>query len=142
MEKLSIEAKIENLDIVTEFVETQLAAMDLPMRTQMQIDLAVEEIFVNIAHYAYAPEDGVADIIVELTDDDRVVITFIDSGKPFDPLSIEEPDITESLEKRRVGGLGILMVKKSMDEMLYAYKAGQNILTIKKHLGSDQTDCG
>ena len=134
MEKLTIKAKLENLDNVTEFVEAQLAQMDLPMKTQMQIDLAVEEIFVNIAHYAYTPEDGMAIIEVELTEDPRVIITFIDSGKPFNPLSNEDPDITQSADERKVGGLGIFMVKKSMDKVSYAYEDGHNILTIEKKL--------
>ena len=136
MEKLTIKAKLENLNDVTAFVESQLEQMDLPMKTQMQIDLAVEEIFVNIASYAYSPEDGMAIIEVELTEDPRVIITFIDSGKPFDPLAKEDPDIEKSAEDRQVGGLGIFMVKKSMDDVFYEYKDGQNILRIEKRLGA------
>ena len=132
MEKLTIKAKLENLDNVTEFVEAQLAQMDLPVKTQMQIDLAVEEIFVNIAHYAYTPEDGMAIIEVELTEDPRVIITFIDSGKPFNPLSNEDPDITMSAEKRKIGGLGIFMIKKSTDSCSYERKDGYNILKMNK----------
>ncbi len=136
MEKLCIKAKLENLVDVTAFVESQLETLDLPMKTQMQIDLAVEEIFVNIANYAYSPEDGLAIIEVELTEDPRVIITFIDNGKPFDPLAKEDPDITKSAEDRKVGGLGIFMVKKSMDDVYYEYKDGQNILRIEKRLGA------
>ena len=136
MEKLCIKAKLENLVDVTAFVESQLETLDLPMKTQMQIDLAVEEIFVNIANYAYSPEDGLAIIEVELTEDPRVIITFIDNGKPFDPLAKEDPDVTKSAEDRKVGGLGIFMVKKSMDDVSYEYKDGQNILRIEKRLGA------
>ncbi|MBR7039500.1 MAG: ATP-binding protein [Oscillospiraceae bacterium] len=135
MEKLCIKAKLENLVDVTAFVESQLETLDLPMKTQMQIDLAVEEIFVNIANYAYSPEDGLAIIEVELTEDPRVIITFIDNGKPFDPLAKEDPDVTQTAEDRKVGGLGIFMVKKSMDDVSYEYKDGQNILRIEKRLG-------
>ena len=135
MEKLCIKAKLENLVDVTAFVESQLETLDLPMKTQMQIDLAVEEIFVNIASYAYSPEDGMAIIEVELTEDPRVIITFIDNGKPFDPLAKEDPDVTQTAEDRKVGGLGIFMVKKSMDDVSYEYKDGQNILRIEKRLG-------
>ena len=134
MEKLSIKAKTENLDSVTEFIESQLAPLDLPMRTQMQINLAVEELFVNISYYAYAPGEGMAVIAVSLTDDRRIIITFMDSGKPFNPLEKDDPDISTPLEDRRIGGLGILMVKKSMDNVSYAYRDGQNILTLKKNL--------
>ena len=136
MEKLCIKAKLENLADVTAFVESQLETLDLPMKTQMQIDLAVEEIFVNIANYAYSPEDGLAIIEVELTEDPRVIITFIDNGKPFDPLASDDPDITQTAEDRKVGGLGIFMVKKSMDNVSYEYKDGQNILRIEKRLGA------
>ena len=134
METLRIMAKLDNLDNVTEFVEEQLEPMDIPIKTQMQINLAVEEIFVNIAHYAYAPEDGMAEIEVELNNDPRVIITFIDNGKPFDPLSNEDPDITKTAEDRNIGGLGIFMVKKSMDNVTYKYENGQNILRIEKKL--------
>ena len=139
MEKLCIKAKLENLVDVTAFVESQLETLDLPMKTQMQIDLAVEEIFVNIANYAYSPEDGMAIIEVELTEDPRVIITFIDNGKPFDPLAKDDPDITKTAEDRQVGGLGIFMVKKSMDDVSYEYKDGQNILRIEKRLGDIET---
>ena len=73
---------------------------------------------------------------MELTEDPRVIITFIDNGKPFDPLAKEDPDITKSAEDRKVGGLGIFMVKKSMDDVFYEYKDGQNILRIEKRLGA------
>lgn len=101
----------------------------------MQIDVAVEELFVNIAQYAYAPGIGVATIRLEIQEDPFVVvITFIDNGIPYNPLAKEDPDITLSAEERPIGGLGIYMVKKSMDEVSYEYKDGQNILRIKKQL--------
>ncbi len=135
MKELYIEAKDENLDEVLAFVDEQLEAYDCPMKTQMQVDIAVEEIFVNIAHYAYVPDVGAATIRAEVTEDPlSVSLTFVDNGMPYDPLAKEDPDITLSADERSIGGLGIFMVKKSMDDMTYEYKDGQNILTIKKNL--------
>ena len=105
------------------------------MKTQMQIDIAVEELFVNIAHYAYNPEVGPVTIRVEVQKEPlAVTVTFIDHGVPYDPLAKEDPDITLSAEERQIGGLGIFMVKKSMDDIAYEYKDGQNILYIKKKI--------
>ena len=102
---------------------------------QMQIDVAVEEIFVNIAHYAYNPEVGNAMVRVEILPDvPSVDITFIDQGVPYDPLAKADPDVTLSAEERQIGGLGIFMVKKTMDDVKYEYVNGHNILTLKKGL--------
>lgn len=131
MRELTIEAKVENLDEVLGFIDGLLEEIDFPMKKQMQIDIAVEEIFVNIASYAYSPGVGSATIRFE-TDPTAVTITFIDSGVPYDPLEKEDPDVTLSAEERGIGGLGIYMVKKSMDDMSYVYRDGQNILTIRK----------
>ena len=133
MKELEIQALTDNLPQVLAFVDEQLEAADCPMKIQMQIDIAVEEIFVNIAHYAYAPEVGNAIIRIEtFTDPPEVDITFIDSGIPYDPLAKADPDITLSAEERQIGGLGIFMVKKSMDDVRYEYLDGHNVLTLKK----------
>lgn len=135
MKELEIEALTENLPQVLAFVDEQLEAADCPMKIQMQIDIAVEEIFVNIAHYAYNPETGTAMVRVEiLPDPPSVDITFIDHGIPYDPLAKADPDVTLSAEERQIGGLGIFMVKKSMDDVKYEYLDGHNILTLKKGL--------
>ena len=101
----------------------------------MQIGVAAEEIFVNIAHYAYAPQKGCATVRVEVLEDPvSVVITFIDHGIPYDPLEKEDPDINLPAQQRQIGGLGIFMTKQLMDDVAYEYKDGQNILTLKKNL--------
>ena len=104
------------------------------MKTQMQIDVAVEEVYVNIVHYAYAPGTGSAEIRVETQPDRVVAITFIDWGMPYDPLKKPDPDITLSEKERPIGGLGVYMVKKSMDKMDYNYENGANTLTIYKRI--------
>ena len=135
MKELNIAATVENIETVTDFVNEQLEALDCPMKAQMQIDIAIDELFSNIAHYAYNPEIGQATVRVEVIEDPlAVTITFIDNGVPYDPLAKADPDTTLSAEERDIGGLGIYMVKKSMDEIAYEYKDGQNILKIKKNL--------
>lgn len=135
MKELTINATVENIVQVTAFVDEQLEELGCPMKAQMQIDIAIDELFGNIAHYAYNPDVGPATVRVEVTENPlAVVITFIDNGVQYDPLAKEDPDITLSAEEREIGGLGIYMVKQSMDEITYEYKNGQNILRIKKHL--------
>ena len=135
MKELTVAATVENIEAVTNFVNEQLEALDCPMKAQMQIDIAIDELFGNIAHYAYNPEIGKATVRVEVIEDPlAVTITFIDNGVPYDPLAKADPDTTLSAEERDIGGLGIYMVKKSMDEITYEYKDGQNILKIKKNL--------
>ena len=135
MKELTIAATVENIGAVTDFVNEQLEALDCPIKAQMQIDIAIDELFGNIAHYAYNPQVGQATVRVEVIEEPLgVTVTFIDNGKPYDPLKNDDPDITLSAEEREIGGLGIYMVKKSMDEITYEYKDGQNILKIKKNL--------
>lgn len=134
MKELKVDATTEKLDEVIAFVEGQLEQYDCPMKSMTQLSIAVEEIFVNIAHYAYRPEIGQATVRVQVEENPlTVVITFLDNGIPYDPLAREDPDITLSAEEREIGGLGIFMVKKSMDAVTYEYKDGQNILTITKN---------
>ncbi|MBQ9628466.1 MAG: ATP-binding protein, partial [Synergistaceae bacterium] len=133
--ELTLDADVKNLDEVLAFVDEQLEVHDCSPKIQMQIDVAVEELFVNIAHYAYNSETGPATVRIELQENPiSVVITFIDNGVPYDPLAKPDPDVTLSAEEREIGGLGIYMVKKSMDNIEYEYKDGKNILKIQKNL--------
>ena len=135
MKELTIPATVENIEKVTEFVNGQLEEINCPIKAKMQIDIAIDELFGNIAHYAYKPETGPATVRVEETEAPiSVIVTFIDHGIPYDPLKKDDPDVTLSAEERAIGGLGIFMVKKTMDEITYEYKDGQNILSIRKDL--------
>ena len=135
MKELTVDAAIENIPAVTAFVEEQLEQVGCPMKAQMQIDIAIDELFSNIAQYAYTPKTGKATVRVEVTENPMaVVISFIDNGIPYDPLAKADPNVSLPADERQIGGLGIFMVKKSMDEINYEYKNGQNILTIKKHI--------
>ncbi|MBQ6442057.1 MAG: SpoIIE family protein phosphatase [Lachnospiraceae bacterium] len=131
MKELRIEAKVDNLAAVQDFVGAFLEEKGCGMKTQLTIDVAVEEIFVNIASYAYG--DSVGDALIRVEEaEGGAAITFIDSGVPYDPLAKEDPDITLSAAERQIGGLGIFMVKKSMDDMRYERRDNHNILTIVK----------
>lgn len=135
MEELTVTAKVENIEKVTEFVDRQLALYNCPQKAQLQIDIAIDELFGNIAHYAYDPKEGPATVRVEVIQNPMsVVLTFIDNGVPYNPLEKTDPDTSLSADEREIGGLGIYMVKKSMDDVLYEYKNGQNILKIKKSI--------
>lgn len=134
MKELTIGAAVENIEEVTEFVNGQLQAAGCPVKVQMQIDVAIDELFGNIARYAYGEGSGFATVRVEFTEEPRAaVLTFLDRGVPFDPLQKKDPDISLSAEERGIGGLGIYMVKKTMDRMSYEYRNGQNILKIVKN---------
>ena len=135
MRELIIEADRMNLPEVQTFIDEQLEEAGCPMLTQTTIDIAVEELFVNIASYAYGEENGNAVVQVTVHQEPLAVeITFIDNGKQYDPLAKADPDITLSAKERKKGGLGIFMVKNTMDNVSYEYKDGKNILTIKKNL--------
>ena len=133
--KLEVDATIENLKQVIDFVNEPLAQTSCPLKVQMQMELAVEEIFVNIANYAYAPGKGAATILLELQEESFLMtITFIDHGVKYNPLEKEDPDVNLSAAERPIGGLGIFLTKEIMDHVSYEYKNGQNFLTLTKKL--------
>ena len=133
MKEQSFDATIANLMAVTLFIDEWLESLDCGMKAQTQIDLAVDELFTNIASYAYAPGSGEATIRLNFDEAGRVAsVTFIDSGVPYDPLQKPDPDVTLSAEEREIGGLGIYMAKKATDRMDYRRENGRNILTIYK----------
>ena len=131
--KMTVDATVDNLSKVLAFIDEQLEANNCPMRVMLEIDVAAEEIFVNVASYAYT--SGIGSVAIEVNFEEKpkaVAIRFIDSGIPYNPLEKEDPDVTLPAEKRGIGGLGVFMVKKSMDEVAYEYKDGNNHLTIRK----------
>lgn len=129
------EAKIEDISAVTEFAEELLAKMNCPMKAVIQLNVAIDEIFSNIVKYAYPDKPGPVTVqILEKEEPHTVFIRFSDEGIPYNPLTKEDPDVTLSAEERSIGGLGIYMVKKTMDDMRYKYENEQNILTITKKI--------
>ena len=134
MEKITVDATVENLQQVIDFATEQLEKRDCPMKVSMQMELVIEEIFVNIASYAYHPEIGPATFVMEFEENPTsLLMTFIDGGKPYNPLERTDPDTTLDVEERDIGGLGIFLVKKNVDEIDYKYEGGKNILTMKKN---------
>ena len=131
MKEITLTAEIKNIGPLTAFLDEALENMGSSMKAQMQIGMAVDEIFSNIAQYAYEGSVGEATVRIE-EEGDCAVLTFIDSGIPYDPLAREDPDTTLDAESRAIGGLGIFLVKKTMDSMTYSRKEGKNILTVKK----------
>jgi anti-sigma regulatory factor (Ser/Thr protein kinase) len=135
MKELSIKAEMGNLGTVQDFVRTELEKNNCDFMIQMQIEIAIEEVYSNIANYAYEGDDGMAIIRCEVSGSPlQAAIQFLDNGKPYNPLITEDPDITLAAEERPIGGLGIFMVKQSMDSVEYSYENSMNILTIKKNL--------
>lgn len=130
MKELTIEAIDENLDAVLEFVGGELDAADCPIKIKRQIFIAVEEIFINIANYAYSPEVGSA--VIRVCAGSEAVIEFEDTGKPYNPLEKNDPNIDADAEERELGGCGIFMVKNLMDVVEYRHVENKNILLIKK----------
>ena len=133
MKELTLKALVENLPRVTEFIDEQLEGCDCPLKAQMQIDVAIDELFGNIAHYAYGEGTGEATVRFEYdASGRRAIIDFVDGGEPFNPLERDDPDVSLSAAERAVGGLGIFLVKKTMDEVRYRRQDGLNVLTIIK----------
>ena len=119
------------LNEVLAFAEDALEQAGCPMKAAMSVTVALEEIFVNVAHYAYPDGPGSLRLDIDF-DEQSVTLCVTDEGIPFNPLAKQDPDITLPAEQRQIGGLGIYMVKKSMDEVYYRYEDGRNILTMKK----------
>jgi sigma-B regulation protein RsbU (phosphoserine phosphatase) len=129
--ELVVEAKLENLEKTINFVNSKLVNLKYPSNLQNEIDIAIEEIFMNIANYAYKPQIG--SVLISVSTDDKTLIRFEDSGKPFNPLEHPTPDLEKPLTARDIGGLGVFMVKKIMDNVEYTRQNDKNILTITKY---------
>ena len=135
MKEITVDAMIENMNTVTAFVDDFLDQIACPMKSKIQINIVIDEIFGNICHYAYKDSVGTVTVRVESGNTPKAVfLTFTDNGIPYNPLDTEDPDITLSSEERKIGGLGIYLVKKNMDEMKYEYVNQQNRLWMEKRL--------
>ena len=135
MRSIIVPANKKDTAPIVEFVKEELSQHDCPPHLLYQIEIAVEEILVNIVSYAGLTEaDGVEVRCEVLEDPVRVVLQFLDGGVPFDPLAKDDPDTSPEALMNRKGGLGIFMVKQMMDDVSYAYDDGKNTLTLLKHL--------
>ncbi len=137
MDKLIVHAEIKELDKILSFINNQLKTYNFSKKFEMQLELATEEIFVNIANYAYKKDSKNNEVaIYSFFNEDHSTLTvkFIDNGVPFNPLEEKTPNTTLNSEMREIGGLGIFLVRKNVDEINYQYKKGKNVLTFKKLL--------
>lgn len=139
MTTITMPAKTENLGLALEFLEANLRLQGFDGKSVLQVDVAAEEIFVNICHYAYGGKEGDMEIRFSMTPDGgKAVIEFRDDGRPFNPLTAGKPDISAPPQDREEGGLGIFMAKKMTSSMEYRYEANRNILTITKQKGDTE----
>ena len=135
--EITLDAIKNNIDPLTARIDSILEANDCSTKSKIQIDVAVDEIFSNIANYAYLEDGGTATIIADVYENDGekyFKLIFKDGGIPFNPLDRPDPDITLGVDERQIGGLGIFMVKKTMDSVTYEYVDGCNILTLVKKI--------
>ena len=135
MEKSIVaEAVLSNHDVVMEFIEQTLEELDCPMKQSMIISVASDEWIANICEYAYENEPGEFKVVISPTEDPKGVrLVFFDQGTPFDPMTREDPDVNLGIDERQIGGLGIFMIKKTMDKVDYEYRDGSNILAMEKY---------
>lgn len=133
MKSMTVSAGAEQLEGVLSFIAEFLEENDASIKVQTQFAIAAEEVFVNIYSYAYGEKGGEAEIRA-YTEDGKAYICFIDGGARYNPLKHEDPDTSLGVEDRQIGGLGIFMVKKSMDDVKYSYENGKNMLTLIKSL--------
>ncbi len=135
MNKLVVPAEMSKLDDVIAFIDSSLEGHEYSDKTLMEIEIAVEEIFVNIASYAYPPGTGVVSVETDISGKpEKLIARFVDNGIKYDPLEKEDPDVGLSVEDTFIGGLGIFITKESMDDVVYEYKENKNILIITKVL--------
>ncbi|GMO59785.1 MAG: ATP-binding protein [Termitinemataceae bacterium] len=138
---INISARVQSLQTVIDFLEESLKCISASRNVVHDVRLSVEEMFVNIALYAYEGGEGKVKVSISLTNDGSkniITIVFQDSGKQFNPLLHDDPDISIPLAEREIGGLGIFLVKKSMDDVRYEYLNAHNITTMVKILERDK----
>ena len=132
MNQITIKANAKNLDFVFSKLDEVLNNYNPPMKFKLQLELVVEELFVNLCSYSYEDE---GELVIQYSVEEnplRIIIRFIDNGIPFNPLEKESPDLSLSADKREIGGLGLTIVRKNVDELEYKYENNQNILTVTK----------
>lgn len=133
MKQVILKSALENVEVLTNIIDSELESVDCSPKTMMQIDVAIDEIFSNIVNYGYDCENEEIEIRYDINAKSKIVsITFVDSGKKYNPLEKDDPNVKAEIEDRKIGGLGIFIVKKTMDEMMYKYENNKNYLTIIK----------
>ena len=138
MEKLRIEAKKENLNMMIDFIVDKYSEKVTDKKAINKMRVVSEEALLNIINYAYPDKNGELEICYEYDESGNFIeIRIIDEGKPFNPLEQEKPELHTAVEDRQIGGLGIYMIKQIMDKVDYERKDQQNILTLIKHISKE-----
>jgi len=136
MKEITVPANLDNIAVVTNLINSELEATNCSEHDRIQIDVAIDEMFGNIVKYAYGQEEGTVTVRVDISNDPSAIsITFIDHGIPYNPLNNKAPDTTLKAKERKIGGLGIFMTRKIMNDMRYKYLDRSNQLTILKIFG-------
>jgi len=133
MNQQEFPANVDKVPVVVEHVSGLAELAGVHPKRIMHLELAVEEAVMNICSYAYETPPGTVTVRVS-SENERFMVQLIDEGVPFDPLALEEPDIKAELEDRKIGGLGVLLIRRVMDEVHYERKGLSNILTMVMHL--------
>ncbi len=132
-DSLTLSATLDNVEVATDYVAEKISGLPFSEKVKNQISIAVDEIVSNVARYAYK-EENTGEVIIEFDSDDKgVSITVCDNGIPYNPLEKDDPDVTLSADERGIGGYGIFIVKKTMDDISYENKDGSNVLTMRKN---------
>ena len=127
--------EIQEIENVYSFISRFFSDCEIDISIENLFKMAVDEILSNIVYYGFEESQEGAIVVVSIQiDSNAVSITFRDNGKPFDPLSIEEPDISLGIDERQMGGLGIHIIKNSFNEVHYSFENGYNVLTLKKRI--------
>lgn len=135
MYELEVDSNKTNLEKVLSFIEDCVSSLDVSIKAKFQLELAIEEIFVNIVSYAYGDKEGKIKIYCDVRENPlKIIIKFIDEGEPFNPLDVANPDVSADIESRNIGGLGLFLVKKNVDDIKYEYLNEKNNLAIEKFL--------
>ncbi len=139
--ELEIEGKLENLARIGEFIVNALREFGLAERKIFDVQLAVDEACANIIEYGYADTEEVGMIEISCSKKgEDIVVVITDAGTPFDPTSVQPPDLNANVEERQIGGLGIYFMKRLMDEINYEFRDGKNVLTMVVHVRNDESE--
>ena len=133
MDEIILKSNLDNLNPLLVTVEDLLEDKRISTKSKLQLELIIEELFVNICNYAYEKEGQVKIQYGLFENPLRIVMNFIDEGVEFNPLNKEKPDLTLDADQREIGGLGLTIVRKNVDKLDYKYENNQNILTIEKN---------
>jgi len=128
--QIKLPAVLENLTQFIESVSDCARAQGFGQKRLSQIEVAMDEALVNIVHYSYPDKSGDAEVVCSIDDKNRFIIEIMDWGLPFNVLSLDEPDLISDISERKVGGVGVFIIRKLMDDVKYRYEDNKNILVL------------